>query len=809
MDGFLDKRKALLESIVSDLIYKKNLTINICGASGTGKSFLIKECILSITEKCPNIAIIQLYGDAGKQSIPFYPIDAYLSKKNRWKKNIGVIFESSPYLGPMLGHFFNEIDFRHIREREDVIKNNEVLSKNVQFSKELLMLLKKKKHIIIACDDFQYADRDTVDFLQGIIPIFKEWNKTISILATYRTAKRIKTYPCVFSRHKVRTIDLQYPSIDDVRYILHAWGTEINYSDYQVEAIYAATGGHLLLLQHACHFLNQDVAMRNFSTNIDDDYYADLIERRLQESEAKDKITHLMECLAAIGREASIYELKCVLENETVTPIVEEAISFNLLTKDDSVVSFLNDSIREIYSRKKSSNQHDFYSRYAKCLKTLLPSEYIRRALSEKLAGHERQSQILNGLYVINQIREGYSVEVDRFLQDNNVKHAVESIVETYRLSFKGENEQAIKYINKVITGITIPLLYIEAKYTVCVLQFKSTKNEDRLDALHSLISLMDYCEQEEFEIWGRLMRLCISLHCSLNNLDEARNLYKKYRIFLIHRLEYDNKSKYAYFELLLLSDSLYDPNTSHVVLLEMLHELDGLILKGDVKFIPLLYKALVNISSNCIEIGLFEEAAQYAHRALFIAEESDFMQFPNIGAAFNNYLLAETFQKTFSYKRLVSEMYSVMETHLYEEDAVLIKLNYIGALLGNNQINDAINFLGEIEFAVDIQYDSYYYYYFCINKSIALYLSGEHTHSLKNLDAAKCLVSRVSLTRAPYYQEHYKVVHDIMTGKSAYKSLQDLQAAFSVMRPSFLSPNWNYFKKVYLFSDLQIWSDF
>ena len=47
----------------------------------------------------------------------------------------------------MLGHFFNEIDFRHIREREDVIKNNEVLSKNVQFSKELLMLLKKKKHI--------------------------------------------------------------------------------------------------------------------------------------------------------------------------------------------------------------------------------------------------------------------------------------------------------------------------------------------------------------------------------------------------------------------------------------------------------------------------------------------------------------------------------------------------------------------------------------------------------------------------------------------------------------------------------------
>ena len=71
--------------------------------------------------------------------------------------------------------------------------------------------------------------------------------------------------------------------------------------------------------------------------------------------------------------------------------------------------------------------------------------------------------------------------------------------------------------------------------------------------------------------------------------------------------MEYDRKSRHAYYELLLLSDSIYDPNVAHMTLQEMLREIEGLINKGETDYIALLYKTLVNLSSNCIEIGQFK----------------------------------------------------------------------------------------------------------------------------------------------------------------------------------------------------------
>ena len=66
MDTFLSKRKNIADSIVNDIVNKKYQTINICGAPGTGKTYLMDYCISSININYKKIAIIQLYGDKGK-----------------------------------------------------------------------------------------------------------------------------------------------------------------------------------------------------------------------------------------------------------------------------------------------------------------------------------------------------------------------------------------------------------------------------------------------------------------------------------------------------------------------------------------------------------------------------------------------------------------------------------------------------------------------------------------------------------------------------------------------------------------------
>lgn len=808
MDTFLSKRKKIADGIVNDIVNKKYHTINICGASGTGKTYLIDYCISSININYKKIAIIQLYGDKGKQSIPFFPLESYLSKKNRWKENaeaIGTIIETTFSLPPITDAIIKANDIIHLLDRDDFIRNNEILSSYSPFSKELFTLFKTYEHVVISCDDYQYMDTNTVNYLQNLIPLFYEKNVPISILVACRTTAS----PLLLARYKAKNIKINYPSKEDITDLFQAWSPSIDCSDQQIDAIYAATGGHLLLLRHVCQYLNKNSIKALTSVGNDYDYYTDLINQRIRETESGEVIIQLLSCLAAIGREASIYELKCVLKQQSICPAINEAVSMNLLTKNASSICFINDSLREMNLRNNSIDLNDFYLRYSDCLKVLMPSEYARRALAEKLAGRNQQSQILTGLHLISQIREGLSVDIEHAITNDEVRNATTIIAEAYRLVYEGITEQAIMHINNNIVSIQIPLLLAEAKYTVCVLQFKTNRKEDRIDALESSKSLLDSYGQEEFDLWGRLIRLCISLHCSLNQIQDARDMYQKYRKELISRLEYDRKSRHAYYELLLLSDSIYDPNVAHMTLQEMLREIEGLINKGETDYIALLYKTLVNLSSNCIEIGLFKEAGQYAFKALHVAEEFDYMHFANIEAAFNNYLLAMNFQNAYSYTQLLEEFSGVIRLHFCEEDGILIKLNYTGALLRDHQVKKALLALDTIIFESGVEYDPYHICYYGIDSSIVLYLSGNKTHALDTLKNVESLIPMISATRGRYYQKYYDTLKKVMCDDSLYNSLQSMQDAFAKFQQSYLSPNWDYFKMVYLFSDLQIWSDF
>ena len=76
-------------------------------------------------------------------------------------------------------------------------------------------------------------------------------------------------------------------------------------------------------------------------------------------------------------------------------------------------------------------------------------------------------------------------------------------------------------------------------------------------------------------------------------------------------------------------------------------------------------------------------------------------------------------------------------------------------------------------------------------------------------LEKIRELIDAAFPTRTIYYQKHYEIVKRLLHEDSTYDSLSSLQKAFSKVQGSFLSADWNYFKTVYLFSDLQIWTQF
>lgn len=807
MDGFLDRIKTIIKDIVRIIVDNDYQTINLFGPSGTGKSNIINNVVSSLKNEANEIAVIQLFGDAGKRAIPYYPLNHYLEHGNRWKNGLGPFIEGIPYLGVGLRHILDTTDCRHLLENKHYIKDNNVFNRNLSFSKELFLLYKKHEHIAIICDDIHYFDQETIDYLRGVISEFNEKRKKISLLASYNTTEQNEPY--TFTIHDFFRFDLHYPTMEETASLLCQWGLNIKLNKETIEAIYSATGGHLVLLNQVCRFYAENGIGLKPSIRNNDLFLGELIDRRVQETESGKLIIDLLESLAAIGRSATIRELKCALNNvESINQTIKDAVSLNLLSKEMTTVSFINDTIRNITLSRSHLSNEAFFLRYSKCLKMLLPSEYERRALAEELSGNHKESQVLSALHVIEQIREGITPDL-HIIDEPQILHCINVLAKAYGLSFDGKNDLALQYLIDNERTITYPLLCIESKYAIFTFRFKSNLVESRLIALSSLIGVLDNCDKNEVEIWSRLMRLRIVLESSLSKLEEARSTYREHQKRLHSHEVYDHKLAKPYYECQLLSDTLYEPDVAHPMLLDLCRTIEKIFHRGDHQYLSLYYKVLINLSSNSIVCGLYEEACRYAGKAMRLEEECDFIQFPNTDLAINNYLLSNYYLKTLSVPYLANKYRIIVENHLYDEDQLLIELNYAGFLLLLKQYDKTLSVMNNLKNNNKNTLDPYYEYYYCFNYSLALYFSGDVYLARKTIEKIRELIDAAFPTRTIYYQKHYEIVKRLLHEDSTYDSLSSLQKAFSKVQGSFLSADWNYFKTVYLFSDLQIWTQF
>ena len=809
MNSFFEHLYNLAQSVANDISRKECQVINLFGPSGTGKTWILESIAAALSGLKDNgIAVVPLRGDAGAHSMHYGPLIEYLNHKNRWKKGVGAFIEGVPYLGPGIRHIVDTKDIRHLGAKAKQINDNELLSRYPLFSRELILLNKKYNHVVLLCDDTHHFDNATISYLQGLVPYFNHNGSLfISIVASYNTAMS-DGEPYIFSSRHSRRIDIQHPSLEETSSILNDWGADSLCLNESLNAIYAATNGHLALLkQVSLYYLRDNTGLATSEEN-NSIFLRSLLERRSQETESGDKIMQLLEALAAIGRSATIAELKCALNDmKCIHRVIDDAVGLKLLSKEASSISFLSDSLREISQWHSRLNRKEFFALYSRCLKKLMPSEYEKRAIAEGLAGNHTQSQVLAGLHVIKLIRAGRVP--DRMIDHPDVASAVNGLYEAYQQSFAGKNDIALRQIKELRDFSHLPLLEIEIKYAEYTFLFKSNLIEKRNEALASLLGIIDICDTDEVEIWSRLMCLRIAFDSSLGNIDKARSCYKEYETKFHSRIGYDKSINESLFECGLMADSFYEPDASYTILMEIHREVEKQVIRENLEYVPLYYRSSLNLSSNEIARGMWKEARIMALRAINIAQQYDFILFPNVGAAYNNYLLAIYFLKSESIANIIREYANVINGLQYDEDSILLQLNYAGFLLqaGNNR--EALLVFDRIPQADVDAMDTYYAYYYYFNKAVTLYLSGSLELAHCAMDKLSKMATNCSFTRQRYYQKHYDITRELMQEEPAYSTLQSMQESFAQMAPKYLSNNWKYYMSVYLFSDLQIWTQF
>ena len=813
LDELIPDLKIIYENIIGLLDNGKINVLNIAGDSGAGKSSLLSYIVQYL--RTNELDIIILKGDLKKTEIEYYPLDEYLERSRKIKKLgkdvISNLFENIPLVGKSFKSIIENVDIENYIKRQNILECDEC-RRHYDFSLQLISLLNKKKTFYILCDDIQYFDRSTIDYLNHVylkLKLALNTSAEIIFITTINTS--VPGSHQKYIDGKQDTITIPLPSRNDIINILKFWKTGRSFSNSEIDMIYSATGGHLYLLKNISEYMqvnNDEENQIECSNNL----LCRLIEERLLSfGNTSQDAKNLLCSLSRIGEHASVSELSCVLDNPlNLNNILNASQNHNMLTVKDDYVYFCHEIVQKAFFDLGSEDVDLFYGKFANCLKVLSPSHYAKRAMIACKAKNFKLADTLYALYACQKMRKGLFSEINditnRF-QSNN-KSSLTSLIEEisigYKLTFDGKNQEALIHLQSM--SPCHDLLWFEQQYLIAVIQFKGNVVNQYKEALCALETIIAATEDEEMDIWARCMLLKQVLEMELFKCEEAIKTRNAFQLKMSKRASYDKEARKTLNTMDLYSDVIDRHEVAHKKLLRVSLLLETEVQNGNYDSIFDLYIALCNLSGNSLIIAEYSKGYEAATKAMQIVNRFDYIRFPHIEACLNNMLLSLYFLDHSVLNNIINKYYKLLNT-ASDEDDILIRLNYAGLLLMTGQSDGANNAIGFMTVDED-DFDVYYVYYYRFNIALIRYFKGERKQAISDMKNLRTLLPNVSNIIGKYYLKHYDAVINLLIAED-YNSFASLQMAFSEENPTYLSSTWEKFKYVYLFSDLQIWTPF
>lgn len=807
--------KKISDSIIQKIGLSNLDVVNIIGDSGSGKSAVMGEIYEYLKQK--KMETIILKGDSSRTNVDFYPLDDFINRSSQLhsykKKIINQALDDIPKVGKYLKLLIDDSQKLSTLLFQNKQRNILKIDQHKEFGLHLLSKINKRNNIFILCEDIQYFDAKTICYFHDINTKLKASTRSaITFITTYNTT--FKEYVKSPIEGKICDISISLPKKDDIRPIMEFFGLRRDISEPEIEMIYTCTGGHLYLLYSITEYLNSNHIYNEDLLNSNTLVYKILSARLLSFGNKSSDAKNILCCMSYIGDYVSKKELSCVLDKPKVlNEILNVAIGQNLIKAKDDFVYFASEIIKDGFDRLAEENISPFYSKFSSCIKSISPAHYAKRAiLAQKMRDFE-QADILFSLYACLKMRNGSFSEISdiKARLSSNIKNICnEFIVElntAYRLAFEGKNREALSILSSGSDIYPYPL-WIEKQYLICSLQYKNNIQSARYLALGAIKELVSETSNDEIEIWARCAILELVIERELNLLDDARHTRMKLQSVLSRRIYFDREASRLLHIIELFSDTIDTPLVAHAKLKRLVSKLENSFKSNNYDLLFDLYIAESNLSGNSLMIGEYQLAYESAEKALRLIEEYSLIRFSHMEVCLNNMYLSLYFMN-YANTQLIMDGYKRILNIPTDEDKILTVTNYAGLLITQEKYNEALDIINSItQNDINSDIDYYYAYYYEFNCALALYFNGHREDALLRIKQIEEYTSKISPNIKEYYIHHYQLVITLLQ-KNRYISFPQLINDFNQMCPEYNSIIWNKFKFVYLFSDLQIWTQF
>jgi len=492
-----------------------------------------------------------------------------------------------------------------------------------------------------------------------------------------------------------------------------------------------------------------------------------------------------------------------------------EAIGYaeklDMVTVKDGYLHFSHELVKDFITAEQSKQKPSFYTKFAGCLRSLNPGNYLRRAWAEEKAGNLQKADVYTTLFILQRLRLGHSEE--SFEESDQLqseiaelcREAISIFGATTRLNAQSRLSEALLELARWPSYLPSELM-AEQVYLECELLLKQTDYAARREALNKL-EAWDVLKEEEPEQWYRLTQLKLLAQAELGNFEAAIKTEQEIGIYFSKRVAYDAGAQVILNRLNLYSEMLYSPEIANGKLERTARQLKQQLDNENFDQLMDYYIALCNLSGNCFTIGKFRTGLEYAQKAFELATEYPYMEFSHKEAVLNNLLLCSYFEVAAEPDGILSA-YKQLAAGEYEEDPVLLNSNYAGILTLQGRLTEAIEVLKAGDYKIEEgSTDVFYLYYHRFNRALLHHLNGNNAKAIEQLKYLQRFENDISPKLGSFYKRHRELTLTLIEENKA-SNLAQLQEQFKARLPNYLGLAWNRFKNVYLFTDLQIWTN-
>lgn len=579
----------------------------------------------------------------------------------------------------------------------------------------------------------------------------------------------------------------------------------------EADALYDITDGRLDLLHDLSLHLREigiaDIPAGRASV------YDSIIERRMRS--LGDRARELEELLAAaaiLGQTFTVDDIRCLTGHapEKLNASLSLATTAHLLNAVGEMARFQSDALHSHFHRAHATEHVKYHEKFAECLQAMRPSEYEYRLYHLSLAGMTESALTCYALAVLASHREHRHSPEPGALQNASDWATIQAYLDIMHGAYGAYDGRRLSEglrLLDMVEDFLPQVLVAERDYLEAQLLLKS-HHVDKFQRAVELLSRWRDLKSREAEVWSRIAQVLMVALVQTDRVEEAHQIEAELSMHYWSRQKVDPWALYGLNMLRRRSECLHHFYSATQRLESALAYFGPQDLQAAPRHPIQYYYTLTNLVGNLIASGRFGEAHARALELDGLVRDHSLMTWPVLEIAVNNFVLAGYLSDNFDAATAVTLMERALEGSTEMGDSILMENNY-AVLMIRAGARDKAQELLERTYAkvMAVSTPDVYHRYFVGNNLAALRALAGEVASAENLRQE---IGRGLEWLYPAVRETLRKRHELLSPAFADAPHLDPVKFDSYLVDHYASqvgPQWAFYGRGFLFSDIQFWS--